>query len=375
MGRNASGDAPSAGFPWRALAVLCAGIALSSQAVRAEPYFAVYKGLQCSACHSHPAGGGKRTAFGNAFAQTELPAERVGPADAELWTGAVSRWLAVGANLRADYRYADIPNQDVTSEFAVRRGTAYLEATLVPNRLSVYVDEQFAPGANLNREAYVRLDSAGGRFHLIGGQFFLPYGLRFQDDTAFVREATGTNFTNPDRGLQIGYDSGPWSTQLSLTNGTGGGPETDTGKQISWAGQYVRQGWRIGASANLNDADAGNREMGNLFAGLRTGPIVWLAEADLIQDDTPGGEETEAIAGYLEADWLFGNGHNLKFAYDYFDPDDDVDENHNVRWSLLWEYVPMQFLQFRLGARIYDAPPEDDFLNRDEYFLEIHGFL
>jgi hypothetical protein len=354
--------------------LLCAGVAVASDKACAEPYLAAYKGMQCSSCHSHPAGGGMRTVYGSTFAQTELPARRIGPADADPWTGEVSRWLSIGANLRADYRYVDTPGQDVASSFDVRRGTAYLEARLVPDRLSVYVDQQFAPGATLNREAYVRLNSAGGRFHLVAGQFFLPYGLRFQDDTAFVREVTGTNFTNPDRGLQVGYEAGPWSTQLSLTNGTGGGTEIDTGKQLSWIAQFVRQGWRLGTSVNFNDSDAGDRQMQNLFLGLRTGPIVWLAEADLIQDDLPVGGRRDAIAGYLEANWLLLDGHNLKFAYDYFDPDDDLDEDHNVRWSLLWEYVPMQFLQLRVGARIYDGPQQNDFLNREEYFVEIHAF-
>jgi hypothetical protein len=351
------------------------GLGVAGNTAFAEPYLAVYKGMHCSSCHSHPAGGGKRTAYGNAFAQTELAERRIGPADADLWTGELSQWLSVGANLRADYRYTDVPENEAQSEFAVRRGTVYVEAQLVPNRLYAYVDQQFAPGSTFNREAYVRLGSASGKFSLVAGQFFLPYGLRFQDDTAFVRQVTGTNFTNPDRGLQAGYQSGPWSTQLSLTNGTGGGSETDTGKQASWVAQYIRQGWRAGASVNFNDADAGDRQMQNVFVGVRTGPLAWLAEIDLIRDDLPGGDEQDAIAGYVEANWLFRRGHNLKIAHDYFDPDDDQDEDHIVRWSLLWEYFPMQFLQFRLGARVYDAPPQDNLRNRDEFFVEIHAFF
>jgi len=350
-------------------------LGLAGRVAQAEPYLAVYKGMQCSGCHSHPAGGGMRNAYGNAFAQSELAAQRVGAADAQFWTGAVSKWLSVGANLRADYHYTDVPDNDVRSEFAVQRGTFYAEANVIADRLSIYVDQQFAPGSSLNREAYLRLRGGNGKFSLVAGQFFLPYGLRFQDDTAFVRQVTATNFTNPDRGLQAIYEAGPWSTQLSLTNGSGGGTEANTGKQLSWVAQFVRPAWRAGASANVNDADAGDREMGNVFAGLRTGPLAWLAEIDFIRDDIPGGARRDALAAYLEANWLFRKGHNLKFAYDYFDPDRDVAEDHGVRWSLLWEYSPMQFLQLRLGARVYDAPPQDDFANRDEFFAELHGFF
>ncbi|MGI9223505.1 MAG: hypothetical protein ACR2QX_03440 [Woeseiaceae bacterium] len=349
------------------LALLC------TAAARAEPYLAVDKGLQCSACHSHPAGGGKRNAYGNAFAQTEMPAERLG--DGEIWSGQLGKYFAIGGDLRAEYRYVDTPNQPEVSGFDVTRGTVYLEANLVPGRLSFYVDQQFAPGGSLNREAYVKVQDGAGKWHLAAGQFFLPYGLRLQDDTAFIREVTGVNFNNPDRGLQVGYESGPWSTMLSLTNGSGGTSDTDTGKQVSFIANYVVTRWRAGLSFNHNDDDLGDRQMQNLFFGVRTGPIVWLAEVDWINDDLPTGGQRDSLAGLAEANWLFAKGHNIKFSYDYFDPDDDVSEDHRARYSIIWEYTPMQFLQGRVGVRSYDGTPQVDEDNRDEFFLELHGFF
>lgn len=357
------------------LLVLMLAAGLANNQVLAEPYLAVYKGMHCSGCHSHPAGGGKRNAYGNAFAQSEMPAERIGSADADLWTGEIAAWLSAGANLRAGYEHVEVPDADASSQFSVNRGTVYVEAALIPNRLSLYVDQQVAPGSGINREAYVRFNSASRRFHVAAGQFHLPYGLRLQDDTAFVRQVTGINFFNPDRGLQMGYEAGPWSTQVTVTNGSGGGPETDTGKQLSWVAHFVRQRWRAGASFNLNDAEAGDRQMQNLFFGLRTGPVVWLAEADLITDDLPSGAQQDAIATLLEGNWLFRRGHNLKVSYEYFDPNDDIDEDHQVRWSLVWEYTPVQFLQGRVGARLYDGIPEVGVQNRDVYFAELHGFF
>lgn len=355
------------------IALLLASLAVGVRPASAEPYLAVYKGLQCSACHSHPAGGGKRNALGNAFSQAELPARRIAKGDT--WTGQVNAWLGIGANFRADYRYIDTPNQEASSEFDVVRGTLYLEGTLIPDRLSVYIDQQVAPGGSLNREAYVKLRDAAGKWTLTAGQFFLPYGLRLQDDSAFVRQMTGVNFNTPDRGVQVAFENGAWSSIVSVTNGSGGAAEADTGKQVSFVANYVRPGWRLGGSLNINDSDAGDRQMQNVFAGVRTGPIAWLAEVDWIVDDLPEGNEREAIAALVEANWLFRRGHNLKITYDYFDPDDDLDENHQVRYSVLWEYSPLQFLQARLGIRIYDGVPEIDAQNRDEAFLELHGFF
>ncbi len=339
----------------------------------AEPYLAVYKGLQCSACHTHPAGGGKRNALGNAFAQTEMPAQRIG--DGDIWTGALTSWLGIGGNLRTEYRYVDTPNQDAVSEFDVVRGTLYIEATVIPERLSVYVDQQVAPGGSLNREAYAKLRDATGKWTLTAGQFFLPYGLRLQDDSAFIRQFTGVNFYSADRGVQFAFEAGPWSALLSVTNGSGGAAENDTGKQSSFTASYARSGWRVGASLNVNDSDAGDRQMQNVFIGLRTGPVAWLAEVDWIIDDLPGGEERDSLAALVEGNWLFRRGHNLKVSYDYFDPDDDLDEDHRVRYSVLWEYSPMQFLQSRLGVRIHDGIPQVDAQNRDEIFLELHAYF
>jgi len=339
----------------------------------AEPYLAVQKGMQCSACHSHPAGGGKRNTYGNVFSQTELPVMRIG--DGDFWTGEITKWLAVGGNLRGGFEMIDTPNREDTSEFRVNRGTIYAEATLIPGFLSVYIDQQFSPDASQNREAYVRLNGKNGKLFAAAGQFYLPFGLRLQDDTAYVRLASGINFTNPDRGIQVGYEAGPWSTIVSVTNGSGGGRETDSGKQISLVSNFVQAQWRAGVSANINDADAGDRTMFGLFAGLRTGPIAWLAEIDRISDDLSPAVTQDALAGLLEGNWSIRKGHNLKLSHEYLDPDDDLSEDHQVRNSLVWEYTPMQFFQTRIGLRMYDGVPQVDTQNRDVFFAEIHGFF
>ena len=355
---------------WLALLALLS----ASHTASAEPYFAVRQGVRCAACHVNPGGGGMRNAYGNTWAQTVLPERRVEIPGVEMWTGAINRYLAVGGDLRAGATYVDVPRSDSQSEFDVEELRVYGAATIVPDRLMVYVDERVAPGGSVNLEAYARISTADQRWYAKVGQMYLPYGWRLEDDNAFIRQATGIGFATPDRGVEVGLETGAWSAQLAVSNGTAGGPETDDGKQVSVRAEHVQSIWRLGASFNYNDADAGERQMQGVFAGLRTGPIAWLAEADHITDDSFP-ERRKLWAGLLEGNWFFLPGHNLKLTAEYFDPDDDVDEDEQNRFSLVWEYVPMQFLQLRAGARIYDGIPQNDQQNRRVYFLSVHGFF
>jgi hypothetical protein len=202
------------------VAVLALGCA--SQA-NAEPYLAAQMGLKCAQCHVNPTGGGMRTVFGNAFAQTQLAAKKIG-GDDDLWTGQVMKFLSVGGNARANYTYVDVPNQDATNEFEMEEARAYLDFGVIPNRLSVYIDQRFAPGNSTNLEANVRYWIKENALYVKAGRMYLPFGYRLEDDNAFVRQVSGINMQTPDEGVELGMEHGNWTTQFALSNGSGGGP-------------------------------------------------------------------------------------------------------------------------------------------------------
>lgn len=357
------------------LSITVVGAAALVGTAKAEPYFAVREGLKCASCHVNPSGGGMRNAFGNAWAQTKLPERRIDIPGAEAWTGAVNRYISVGGNLRTGYTYSDIPDSDARSEFETEEARAYLAVAIIPDRLLLYLDERVAPGSASNLEAYARYTTADQRWYVQAGQMYLPYGWRLEDDTAFVRQVTGINFAAPDKGVEIGFETAQWSAQLAVTNGTAAGPEADTGKQASLRAEHIQSIWRFGAGFNYNDADAGDRQMQGIFAGLRTGPIAWLAEADYIVDDGFADGRRREWVGLLEGNWALLSGHNLKLSAEYFEPDTDVDEDEQNRYSLVWEYTPFQFLQLRAGARVYDGIPQNPQQNRKLYFVGLNGFF
>lgn len=360
----------------RQLTLLAAALAgLWTSALRAEPYLAVAQGFKCSQCHVNPTGGGLRNAFGNVFAQTQLPAQHL-DTGTDIWAGLLNRFIALGGDLRFDASGTQLPHSKALEQFQMEQTRLYVEGSVIPERLLVYVDEQVAPGGALNREAWALFWSADHSWYLKGGQMYLPFGLRLQDQTALVRETSGISMTTPDQGLEFGWLRGHWDAQLALSNGTAGGAATSNGKQSSAQLIWVDSAWRLGAALNYNDAStSGSRSAAGLFGGLRTGPVAWLAEADLVDDKSLPNGGVKMLATLVEANWSPARGHNLKLTAEYLDPNRNVANDAQTRWSLVYELTPIQFVQLRAGVRYSDGIPQLPSEHARLYFVQLHGFF
>ncbi len=298
----------------RLAAFILLSLVIACQSLFAEPYLAVQKGMKCMVCHTSPSGGGKRTVYGNVYEQAELSERTLDLGD--FWTGELTKHFAIGGDIRGGWNQIDVPGQPKTSETDLEEFLGYIEIRPFPRYLTIYVDGKLRPGEPVEREAYVRLTTADGRWTLRGGDFFLPYGLRIQDDDAFIRQVTGITYNTPDTGWELGLEQGKWSAQLAVTRGTAGGPEVDSGKQYSLRVSHVTPKWRVGGSLNFNDAKFGDRKMQNVFAGLRTGRIAWLAELDYIIDDGLPTGRRKLWASLVEANIALKKGHNLKVTFE-----------------------------------------------------------
>ena len=363
-------------YGWLPKGLAAAIILLPAGPLSAEPYLAVEAGLKCNVCHTNPSGGGKRTLFGMQFARTRI-AERLLLQDEETqgWNSEIGRYVGVGGDYRGGYRSIDVPGQAGASDWDTFRGQAYLELRPLPGLVTLYVDQQFAPGASLNREGYLLVTPQNGRYTIKAGQFFLPFGLRLQDDATFVRQRSGINFDTPDEGVEFGVELPKWSAQVAFSDGTAGSGSISGKEQTSLSAQYVQPRWRAGYSYNFNEDPLGDRTMHGLFAGFRTGPISWLAELDFITDETPGGPDRDTYATLIEGNWRFLKAHNLKVGYEFLDPSDRASEDEQERYSVVWEYSPLQLVQARAGWRAYNGVPAQPLTNRDEWFLEFHVYF
>lgn len=376
-------------------------VLLVSGRASAEPYLAVLTGLKCMQCHVNPTGGGLRADFGDLYAQYQLPMTHL-DTGSDNWTGEISRFLRVGGDLRYDATVTTEPHTPLTDGFQMQQTRVYLEANVIPERLIVYADEQVAPGSALNREAWVLYWSKDHDWYLKAGQMYLPFGFRLQDQTAFVQEVSGINMTTPDQGVEFGWERGHWDVQADVSNGTAGAAASGQGKQYTLQASYVEGLWRLGAAASDDDASGGRKEVFGAFAGLHTGPIAWLAEADLLENKdvtatttsdttsstttttsptttpaTPGLDpSTVREAAYLiEANIEPFRGNNIKLDFEFLDPNADIHNNAQNRWSLVDEFTPIQFVQLRLGVRRYQGIPQSNVQNEVLYFLELHGFF
>jgi hypothetical protein len=349
---------------------------LRAAPAEAEPYLAVQEGYKCNVCHVNPTGGGLRNEFGTSYSKLLLPAETLDGA-LDSWTGKITDRLRVGGDLRADWSRLTAPNTPSAQSFALEQFRVYADLTLLPDRLGIYVDEQIAPNGSLNEEAYVRYGSTTDGFYIKGGQFYLPFGWRLQDQTAFVRTVTGINMTTPDKGVEVGYEHSSWSAQFDFTNGASNATSsanTGSGYQVTSQVVYTKPIWRLGLAGSFTQSNIGDRRVGGLFAGLKTGPIAWLAEADLVHDDSFPGGRTLA-SGLLEGDWHFLKGHNLKLTAEYSDPDRSIRQDQQTRYSILYEYTPLPFLQFRAGYRHYFGIPQNNAENQQLLLFELHGYF
>ena len=333
-------------------------------------------GLKCVQCHVNPTGGGMRSVFGNTFAQTQLAAKRIG-SDEDLWTGQVMKFLSVGGNARANYNFSDVPNQSSTNDFAVEEARAYLDFGVIPNRLSVYIDQRFAPGNSTNLEANIRYWITENSVYVKAGRMYLPFGYRFEDDNAFVRQMSGINMQAPDEGVEFGFEKGSWTHAVRAQQRNRPARRKWTTANRSWrARNTCGSAWRVGASAAIQ-----RHRRGRSHRRRRCSARFALGRSRCSARSTTS--TTTASAPRAASSWPRWSrptgrslqGHNLKLTFEWLEPDDDVDEDEQTRTSLLYEWSPIQFIQLRGGVRMYDGIPQNDLQNRTQAFVQLHGFF
>jgi hypothetical protein len=397
----------------------CFALVLSLAAMRAvaEPYIAVREGMRCSACHTNVTGGGKRTDLVATHAKDLLHyPDFFGPFSRplEYFTGELNPYVALGGDLRtsATLIFQSLGENGRVRNDRVFRGrleqtrlettqaTLYGEFRLIPERVSLYVDQRFQPTTD-NREAFALLK---GFLPWAGfvkvGRMYLPYGLQLQDDEAFIRggrsrgsssASTGFSFNLQEHGALVGFEPGKWSLLFAVTDGSAGDRDVRTVGTVYAVYDEVPlvRTLMIGGSASRVAPPSGETLVFGFFAGTNLGPLTILGEADFRSDKGRStlGRRVGQFLAYGEADYLLFGWLNLKAAIDYADSDGQLvrqvgsttvldtanDAEHRV--SLGLEPFLNRFVQPRLFYRINNGIRSNPTHNQNVLLLEAHVFF
>ncbi len=342
-------------------------ILVTGTVINAEPYLAVRTGSQCSRCHVNMSGGGKRTDFGNIYAQRFLNGKFISHQVGNNFTPQISRTVSIGANLRmrntVTFGYTDTTLGTVVKDeyfLDMTEGNFYIEVRLIPDYFTFYIDNMVSPNPG-NREAFALLKGLPGKSYFKVGKILLPYGLRLWDDEAFIRETTGFTYSDPELAAEIGFEPGNYSTYMAITS-----------NQVSGLAVWVRRHGRLGVSWQKSIDGTANRMFGSFF-GLHAGRITILGEADQIELATGIKQRTY----FTELNLLLMRGYNLKFSYHLFNRNLDVslDRDGQERFTVGFETFPFQFFQIAVFYTVNRFIPQNFPLNQNSVVVELHFFF
>lgn len=384
---------------------LVALLALAGPA-SAEPYFAVREGLRCSACHVNMTGGGGRTELVAVHANELLHIPKMfAPLSrpAEYFNGDVMKYLRLGSDFRTSYtaQFQDEPNAAgrVKNNQVYRgrleqndfdtTGNLYVDARLIPDYVTAYTDVDVINGTA--REAFGMLQGVLPWDGFVkAGKIFIPYGLQLWDDSALIREDTFT-FNNRESGVEVGFEPGPLTWILAITNGPSGDRDvrvTSTTYTMFTDVPVVRN-VMVGSSFSRVGSSSGDRVVYGFFGGTNLERLTVLAEIDFRDDaldlqnnstNPPTKQHTHKgqFIGYAEADYLFFDWCNFKITFDYSDNDrvgSNLTKDSRNRVTFGIEPFFSRFLQLRLFYSIANGVESVPNHNQNELYAEAHMFF
>src|SRR5439155_12614989 len=208
--------------------------------------------------------------------------------------------------------------------------------------------------------------------YLKAGRFFPAYGLRIQDDEAFVRTRTGFTFQNHDEGVELGTQPGPLFLATSITNGTAG--DKDVAATINAYTVFEDVPVVRNVIAGGSFARASNkRNVGGFYAGSNLWRFTYLGELDFIDDRKVGSPgRSDDFAAYGELNFLALAWLNLRGTFDFVKVTRDRDQ---TRFAIGAEPFINRVIQPRIQYRINNGAPSEPGQNRPELWLELHFFL
>lgn len=216
-------------------------VMLGASRAEAHPWMIRHAASHCGTCHADPSGSGLLTPFGRERAEAVMRTHwGEGPPEKGLgnFLGFVAtpEWLLLGGSVRNAYFYtrakragsdaqsdkrflqmqADLRAQVTFGRFRANGGIGFLRQRGEP--AVVY---GFDGGFIVSREHWLGVDLGDDREWLVrAGRFNLPFGLRTNLHTAWVRTSTRTDINDAqEHGAAVAYDAGMVRAEAMLVVG------------------------------------------------------------------------------------------------------------------------------------------------------------
>jgi len=341
-------------------------------AANALPRFSSRTNLSCQSCHVNPSGGGMRNAFGEEFGREQLAVQRWQKEyGLEEPSTKITDNISYGADFRFLALYRTKNNPDVSSAAFIPMQMDLTLNLAVSKKISLYLNPAFGPYNRLEAFAVAKILPASG--YLKAGRFTPPHGLRIDDHTSFVRQATPfRNNAGQQTGVEFGFAPSPFRFMGAFTNGLRG--DTDAGLAKAVYAKAEASGSIIGINlfgglSSYNDASGGEKlNLQEVYAAATIGERLTVLgtvgrikgnasamslNSDVNQRNTAGANLTQ-FALLVEVDYLISEGLDLKVMYDFFDPNTRIKTGTAKRISGGVEFFPFSGVELRPLVRYTD---------------------
>jgi hypothetical protein len=339
----------------------------------ALPRFASRTNLPCQSCHVNPSGGGMRNAFGLTYGREDISI-KAWQQDYALndFSTQINDFLSYGVDFRFLAFYQTYKRQGAAdasrSSFFPMQADVYFNLA-ISKKINLFVNPAFGPFNRYEIFGIAKILPGNGYVKL--GRFTPPYGLRLDDHTSFVRQATPfRNNSGQQTGLEIGLNPGSITLLGALTNGTVGDRDGDLAKAVLGRAEGRMKLGPVNAMLGIssyNDVSGGEKY--NMLGGFGAVSVFEklsvVADAEWIKgnsalmsvnsdrlDRNAANRDLKQFALMVEADYPLVQGLDLKLMYDFFDPNTDAKSGAVKRYSGGFEFMPFSGVEVRPLLRI-----------------------
>jgi hypothetical protein len=315
---------------------------LFGQVAYALPKFSAKEGKPCSSCHLKSAGGGLRTEEGMKYGQSMLP---VKDWQSELvlphLTNKISDFVSAGADIETMYKRSrsDDETPIITEGAQLYKANLYVGINFAKNVFgygSLVVDQK--------NEFFGLINIPSINCSFIAGKFVPNYGLKLEDEHAFVRSRLDLSWEdgNPaSPGVQISFSPGSWNISGGVFNGPLKGTGTEfVGKIENIFSLSENFHTLLGANVMYRDSYKSTTYGGYAVFGIKDFSLT--GEADVISTSGVNG-----VVAYAEGSYRLTSGLDAYVSYDYFDQDLELTTGTLSRYNLGVEFFPMQGVELK----------------------------